>query len=83
MMSPSEAICYPQREIWILPGQCFVIYSARYGESLVASLHYHVPIEGHVSVWFEDPKGMRALDGMKENWQVPVWLLLEIAKVSR
>ena len=44
-------------------------------------MHYHLPIEGHVSVWFEEPTGLRGLDGVKENWQVPAKLLLEVAKV--
>ena len=77
----SKTVAYPQRGIWIYPGQCFVINSARYGQVNVASMHYHLPIEGHVSVWFEEPTGLRGLDGVKENWQVPVKLLLEIAKV--
>ena len=64
------------------PGQCFVINRARFFQSRIASLHYHVPVEGHVSVWFEDPTGLRGLEGVKENWQVPVKLLLEVAKVS-
>lgn len=51
-------------------------------ETKHAFLHYTVPIFGNIAVWLEAAKRIRGQAGLRENWQIPVRTLLEIAKVN-
>lgn len=64
------------------PGQCIRVDKILQREISRGALQYQLPIMGHVSVWFMEPIAVRGQQGVKENWQIPVDTLIEVAKVQ-
>lgn len=63
------------------PGFCLRVAREDGDVTKRAILHYQLPIHGHVAMWLEDPRSIRGEQGVKDNWQIPVRTLLEVAKV--
>lgn len=70
-----------QETYQVKPGECVWLRDEGKEEATTLTVHYRIPIMGHVSVWFTDPIFLPGPGELKHHHFLTVASVLQIAKV--